>query len=201
MGSLALGLGIAACGGSGSHTATRPVSSAQGDRSFLAFTRCMREHGVHMSDPYHRAGHSGLTLDLPSKTPPTIRAYSQCNHLIASDIAMKEAGMAARQSQLSPQQATARHLELLHYARCMRARGIPMLDPDANGNPRPRQRAGNRRGWPLHAAVPARRPLMPVAAAGGPRRQRHRAVRNGAAAGVDRARSRMWYARPGWLVS
>jgi hypothetical protein len=134
VGVLALGVGIAACGGSGTHTATRPASLSQGDRDFLAFTRCMREHGVHMADPYHRAGHSGLTLDFPTKTPPVIRAYGKCGHLIASIVAMKEAGTAARQSQLSPQQATARHLGLLHYAQCMRAHGIPMLDPDANGN-------------------------------------------------------------------
>jgi len=134
VGVLTLGIGIAACGGSGAHTATRSVSLAQGDRDFLAFTRCMREQGVHMSDPYHRAGHAGLTLDFPTKTPPVIRAYSHCGHLIASVVAMKEAGMAARQNQMSAAQATARHLGLLHYAQCMRAHGIPMLDPDQNGN-------------------------------------------------------------------
>lgn len=91
----------------------------------------MRQHGVHMSDPFHRAGHSGLTLALPPKVPATIRAYGHCNHYIQSVIAMKEAGQASRQSQLSPQQATARHLGLLHYAQCMRSHGIPMLDPNA----------------------------------------------------------------------
>lgn len=94
----------------------------------------MRRHGVHMSDPYRRSGHSGLTLDLPEKTPSTIRAYGSCQHLIASVIAMKEAGMRARQSALSYQQRRAQQLGLLHYARCMRQHGIPMLDPDANGN-------------------------------------------------------------------
>ena len=87
-----------------------------------------------MSDPYHRAGHSGLTLDLPEKDPATIRAYGACEHIIAFVVATKEAGARARQSGLSSAQQASRHLGLLHYARCMRARGIPMLDPDANGN-------------------------------------------------------------------
>jgi hypothetical protein len=63
-----------------------------------------------------------------------IRAYGKCGHLIASVVSMKEAGMRARQQALSPQQATTRHLGLLHYAQCMRRHAIPMLDPDANGN-------------------------------------------------------------------
>jgi hypothetical protein len=71
---------------------------------------------------------------MPEKTPAMLRAYGSCGHIIASVVAMKEAGMQARQQALSPQQATARHLGLLHYAQCMRAHGIAMLDPDANGN-------------------------------------------------------------------
>ncbi|MDE3129713.1 MAG: hypothetical protein KGL16_01040 [Acidobacteriota bacterium] len=134
LGVLVLGAGVAACGGSGSASAARPAQLARGDLAFLAFTRCMRHHGVQMADPYHRAGHTGLTLALPEKTPATISAYNACDHLIASVIAAKEAGMRAQQSGLSARQATARHLGLLHYARCMRSRGIPMLDPDANGN-------------------------------------------------------------------
>lgn len=134
LGGLVLGAALAACGGSGGTSASRPARLDKGDRAFLAFTACMRRHGIHMSDPYHRAGHAGLTLDFPTKTPPVIRAYSHCEYLIASILAMKAAGLSARQSQLSPQQTTARHLGLLHYAQCMRAHGIPMLDPDQNGN-------------------------------------------------------------------
>jgi hypothetical protein len=131
---LVLGGAVAACGGSGAASATGPAGLTQGDRAFLAYTECMRRHGVHMGDPYHRAGHSGLTLDMPTKTPAMIRANASCGHLIASVVAMKEAGMAARQQAMSYRQAAALHLGLLRYAQCMRERGIPMLDPDANGN-------------------------------------------------------------------
>lgn len=134
LGGMLLGAGVAACGGSGSGSANRPARLDQGDRAFLAFTACMRRHGIHMSDPYHRAGHAGLTLDFPTKTPPVVRALGKCEHIIAAVISMKEAGMAARQSGMTYTQRRARQLGLLHYARCMRAHGIPMLDPDANGN-------------------------------------------------------------------
>lgn len=124
--------GLGACGGA----AGGSIPSGQldrGDQAFLQFTACMRRHGVHMADPYHRAGHAGLTVNLPEKTPATLRAYSSCNHLIASVMALKQAGMQARESGLTYAQRRARQLGLLHYAHCMRARGIPMLDPDATG--------------------------------------------------------------------
>lgn len=129
-----VGVGVAACGGSVSGSTTSSGQLSRGDQAFLQFTVCMRHHGVQMADPYHRSGHAGLTLDLPEKTPATTRAYSSCNDLIASVAAMKAAGMQARENGMSYEQRRARHLGLLHYADCMRARGIPMLDPDANGN-------------------------------------------------------------------
>lgn len=131
---LALGAGIAACGGGSPRPVAHNLALNSGGRAFLAFTGCMRQHGVHMGDPYHRAGHSGLTLDFPTKTPPVIRALGHCQHIIASIIALKEAGMAARQNGMSYAQRRARQLGLLHYAQCMRTHGIPMLDPDGNGN-------------------------------------------------------------------
>lgn len=129
-----VGAGAAACGGSASGSTTPPGQLSRGDQAFLQFTVCMRNHGVHMADPYHRDGRAGLTLDLPEKTPATTRAYSSCNHLIASVEAMKAAGMQARETAMSYEQRSARQRGLLHYAQCMRAHGIPMLDPDPSGN-------------------------------------------------------------------
>lgn len=87
-----------------------------------------------MGDPYHRSGHAGLTLDLPTKTPATVRAYASCEHLIAAVLAIKDAGLRARTNAMSYQQRRAHQLGLLRYAQCMREHGVPMLDPDANGN-------------------------------------------------------------------
>ena len=129
---LGIGTGLGACGGAAGGSTTSGQLN-RGDQAFLQFTACMRRHAVHMADPYHRAGHAGLTLDLPEKTPATLRAYSSCDHLIVSVMALKQAGMQARENGLTYAQRRARQLGLLHYARCMRARGIPMLDPDATG--------------------------------------------------------------------
>lgn len=133
MAALGLAGGVAACGRSVNASTIPSGPLSRGDQAFLQFTACMRRHGVHMADPYHRAGH-GLTLDLPERTPATTRAYSSCDHLIAFVEAMKAAGMQARDSAMSYPQRLARQQGLLHYARCMRAHAIPMLDPDANGN-------------------------------------------------------------------
>jgi hypothetical protein len=103
-----MGAGAAGCGGSGTGSPVRSSRLDQGDRSFIAFTQCMRHRGAHMADPYHRAGHSSLTLDMPTMTP---REQGGIRRLQASE-----------------------HLGLVRYAQCMRAHGIPMLDPDANGN-------------------------------------------------------------------
>jgi hypothetical protein len=124
-GAVATMLTVAACGG-GSGNARRPPATSAGDRDFIAFTACMRRHGVAMSDPYHRPGHAGLTLALPPKLPSTLAAYGACMHLIAPVIAMKEAG--------AQQRITAStRLGLIRYAECMRTHGIAMLDPDSQG--------------------------------------------------------------------
>lgn len=135
---IAVGSGVAACGGSGNGTAGTGASHAaqldRSDRAFLAFTRCMRRHGVKMRDPYHRAGHSGLTLDFPVQTPANVRAGKSCGNLIAAIVAQKMAAVRAGADGVSYRRRAAVHLGLLHYARCMRAHAIPMLDPDAYGN-------------------------------------------------------------------
>jgi hypothetical protein len=95
------------------------------DAEMVAFARCLRSHGVDVPDPYHRPGHAGLTLDLPSKTPATLPALDTCQHLIGPIIKAKLAGM---RQQAAPDLAA-----LSRYAVCMRQRGVPMLDPTPQG--------------------------------------------------------------------
>jgi hypothetical protein len=78
-----------------------------------------------MSDPYHRPGHAGLTIDLPQENPATRPAFAACNHFIAPLVQAKQAGMAA--------QAAPNLGALSRYAECMRAHDINMLDPNAQG--------------------------------------------------------------------
>jgi hypothetical protein len=105
--------------------AGQPTNLSQGDQEMVSFTRCMRAHGVQMSDPYHRPGHVGLTLDLPTQDAATRSAYAACTHFIAPIVQAKEAGAAA---------LAAPHLPALtRYAECMRGHDITMLDPTPQG--------------------------------------------------------------------
>ncbi len=112
-------------GRSGSAAPGQPLTQQQSDQAMVAFTRCMRGHGVQMSDPYHRPGHAGLTLDLPTRDSSTAAAYAACDHLIA---AIGEQKAAAEAPRVAPDLAA-----LTRYARCMRDHDIGMHDPTATG--------------------------------------------------------------------
>jgi len=115
-----------AAGCSSGHSGSGGTQSlSQGDQEMVSFTQCMRDHGVQMSDPYHRPGHSGLSISLPSQDAATRSAYAACNHYIAPLVAAKNAGAAA--------QAASHLAALTQYAECMRAHDIAMLDPTPEG--------------------------------------------------------------------
>src|SRR5229473_6878877 len=103
-------------GHGGAAPSGQPLTPQQSDQDFISFTRCMRSHGVQMSDPFHRPGHAGLTLDLPTRDSATSAAHAACTHFIAAIIQAKSAGAAAR----SASYLTA----LTRYAQCMRSHDI-----------------------------------------------------------------------------
>ncbi|HEV2374268.1 MAG TPA: hypothetical protein VGS19_19180 [Streptosporangiaceae bacterium] len=103
----------------------KPLTQQQGDQDMVSFTRCMRAHGVRMSDPFHRPGHTGLSIDMPPQDSATHTAYSACNHFMAPVFQMKAAGMAAHAAPNLP--------ALTRYAECMRGHDISMLDPTPQG--------------------------------------------------------------------
>jgi hypothetical protein len=111
------------------HTATTqangPPTVAQSDQLFVDFTRCLRAHGVNAPDPYHRPGHSGLSISIPPPGPSTDAALTACNHIIAPIVQMKQAH--------AQQELTSWLPRLTHYAECMRAHQIAMLDPGPMG--------------------------------------------------------------------
>jgi hypothetical protein len=139
---VALGGALAACsGGGGGPAGTSPVASlgthrasaaakspltgADSDRDMVSFTRCMRGHGVQMPDPFHRPGHAGLTIDMPTPGAATRGGYAACLHFMARDIQAKQAAAAA--------QAAPRLTALTRYAQCMRRHDIGMADPTPDG--------------------------------------------------------------------
>jgi hypothetical protein len=103
-----------------------PMTQQQSDRDMVAFARCMRGHGVQMSDPFHRPGHAGLSIDLPTQDPATHLAYVACQHFIQPIIAAKQAGM--------PTVGAAKLAALTRYAQCMRGHDVSMLDPTTFGS-------------------------------------------------------------------
>ena len=117
---------VASLSGHATASAAQALTTQQGDQNILDFARCMRGHGVQVSDPVHRPGHAGLSIDMPSQGPATNAAYSACIHFIQANIEAKEAGAASR---------AAPHLAALtRYAQCMRSHDINMLDPTRFGD-------------------------------------------------------------------
>jgi len=118
---------VAGLPGSSTTTAQSGGGLSQGDGDMVAFARCMRAHGVRMSDPVHVPGHSGLSFtDLPPEYATTQLAYGTCNHFLQGLVAAKGAAAAAR---------SAPHLQALtNYAQCMRDHDIDMLDPNSQGS-------------------------------------------------------------------
>jgi hypothetical protein len=115
-----------AAGGETGHASAGPPTVAQSDLDMVHFARCMRSHGVAMSDPFHRPGHTGLSINMPTQDAATRPAYVACNHFMQPIIQAKGAGAAA---QLSPTRLAA----LTRYAECMRGHDINMLDPTTSG--------------------------------------------------------------------
>lgn len=117
---------VASLSGHATASAAQALTTQQGDQNILSFTRCMRSHGVQVSDPVHRPGHAGLSIDMPSRGPANTVAYAACIHFIQANITVKQAGAAAR---------AAPHLPALtRYAQCMRRHDINMLDPTPLGD-------------------------------------------------------------------
>jgi hypothetical protein len=117
---------VASLSGHATASAAQALTTQQGDQNILSFTRCMRSHGVQMSDPVHHPGHAGLSIDMPSRSPANSAAYAACIRFIQANITAKQAGAAA---QAAPHLAA-----LTRYARCMRSHDINMLDPTRFGD-------------------------------------------------------------------
>lgn len=105
--------------------ALQPPTTQQADQDMVSFAQCMRSHGVAMSDPFHRPGHNGLSIDMPTQDAATRPAYAACLHFIQAIIQVKQAGAAAQAATQLP--------ALTRYAQCMRGHDIALLDPTAQG--------------------------------------------------------------------
>lgn len=105
--------------------ASGTLTQAQSDENMVSFARCLRSHGVAEPDPAQRPGHVGLSVEIPAPGPSTNAALAACNHFLVPLMQMKESH--------ARQELAAWLPGLTHYAECMRAHDIAMLDPGSEG--------------------------------------------------------------------
>ena len=126
---IAVGLLAAGCGGpagpgvanAGPASSASPSASASG--SALAYSRCMRAHGITGFPDPDSHGNLGLNAGLGTGIDPNSPQYKAadqaCRHLIPAP---------------NPSQAAQDRPALLRYARCMRAHGVTDFpDPNPGG--------------------------------------------------------------------
>ena len=129
VGLIAAGLLAAACGGpaclgvanAGPTSSASPSASASG--SALAYSQCMRAHGITKFPDPDSHGNLGLNAGpgtgIDPNSPQYKAADQACKHLMPAP---------------NPSQAAQDRPALLRYARCMRAHGVTDFpDPDPQG--------------------------------------------------------------------
>lgn len=117
-----LGGGLAACGGAGAAAGDDAAAERPDDEKELAFARCMREAGIDIPDP----GSGPVRVRIPRNVSPAkLRATTQA--------CREKTGGGPRE--LTDEERTEMRDAALKFARCMRANGIDMPDPQVGGGP------------------------------------------------------------------
>lgn len=114
------GADVASAGGTATSAAGHQNASDQ-DQAFK-FVDCMREHGVDLPDPEPN-GKGGYKLglgDIDRDDPALLPALQACQDLLPENVRD-----AANDPKLQDQ--------MREFAKCMRAHGIDLPDPDPNG--------------------------------------------------------------------
>jgi len=119
------GLLATACGGGSSHARAGGGSSVQ---AALAYARCMRAHGVPGFPDPDSNGH--FNVDPQSASSQETAADHVCHHLLNGG---RQAPAGAQQQQLR---------QVLRYAQCMRAHGVPNFPDPQTSNGGIGQHAG-----------------------------------------------------------
>jgi hypothetical protein len=158
---------LVACGGSSG----KPPSSKDAADNALAFSRCMREHGV-KDFPNPEVSGGLVRLKFTAKagapggvTPQTMEAaQNACKHF-----------QPAQQTHLSPQEKVAREEEVMKFASCMRAHGVNVHASTSGGGVQIRIQGNAGSGGPnpespsFQAAQNACQGLLPSKGSGGVR--------------------------------
>jgi hypothetical protein len=135
------GLTLAACGGEDPAPANRsagggrpPTLDAKTKKAMLDFARCMREHGVDMPDPKFDQGGGAMIMQRNrGMTPEQQRAAEQ---------ACAKYQRQVKPPPMSEEDQAKFRKEALAHAKCMRAHGIDMPDPQFGERGEVQQRIG-----------------------------------------------------------
>lgn len=108
----------------------QPSASLSPEDAQLAFSQCMREHGVDVPDPVavgpggQSGGFGAVPIGGPNTDPAKLQpAMEACQSLLGQSFGLQ--GGAADPAQLD---------NMVKFAGCMREHGIDLPDPDSNGN-------------------------------------------------------------------
>jgi len=115
---LLLSIALSACGIG--VNAAKPSPTPDPQKAMLAFTQCMRDHGVDLPDPGTQSGPVKITVD-----PATMDAAENACKSLRKGADLKGPS-AAEQAKMRDQ--------LVKFSRCMRAHGVNLPDPTFNGN-------------------------------------------------------------------
>jgi len=128
----ALGLLVCGCGGSAPSTSTASAGSAQATGA-LAFSRCMRSHGVSGFPDPDSSGNVPKNKVIPLASSPQFRVASRaCGHLVPN----------SNRPQTTHAEVEAALSGMVSFAACMRSHGVqnwpdPIVDRSRPGDPRP----------------------------------------------------------------
>jgi hypothetical protein len=116
---------LAGCG-SNAGAASNSTSSSDARASALQFTRCMRDHGINVSDPQVSGSGGGVSVRIngSSGVNPDSTQFQQAENACKKYL--------PNGGQLSPQQQAQFQQKALAYARCMRAHGVDVPDPQVS---------------------------------------------------------------------
>jgi hypothetical protein len=124
---LALAGGVAACGSSGSSSATTAASTGAQFQARLDLAKCFRAHGINVPDPSSGGGAAGGGGIFRS-----LRNYSQAQLTSARQACQQYFAKAFPRLNLSPAQRAQAQQQLVKFAQCMRSHGVDVPDPSTS---------------------------------------------------------------------
>ncbi len=175
---------LAACGGSGSPSATdaaarEQATEQQAEAKFQDFARCLREHGVDAEAISHPGGGHGLKVGPGS---------SGASGMEAAERACVRYRPEEQRGNPSPQQKVELEEQVQKFAKCMRQHGI-RVEASASGtiriaiHGRPGSGAPNPASPTFEQAQSACQKLLPGGGPGGPGPSKVNGARSGATGG------------------